>query len=285
MSAVSPVSDHRVPLPLDVNGDAFLSTYDELSLWSAPFGLALLDRLVYQENAVVLDVGSGFGFPLLEIAQRLGPSSKGFGVDPWERGIQHAREKAAALGLSAVSFVQCGAEDMPFPDGYFDVVVSNNGLNNVADERKVLQECARTARRGAQLLCTMNLPETMQTFYAVLKLTLRQAGLESHQERVKEHVYARRKPLEFWRQLLLGTGWFIVHEDTSQFTMRFLNGTALFHHTFVRAAFLEGWLDLVPEQLREDVFRRLEENLNKRAAREGSLPMEVPFVCFDCRRA
>jgi ubiquinone/menaquinone biosynthesis C-methylase UbiE len=278
------VTNQYPPLPIDINGESFLRTYDELSLWSAPFGLALLERLVYRVNAMILDVGSGFGFPLLEIAQRFGPTCKAIGVDPWENGIRKAREKAAAIGLPHVSFVQCGAEDMPFPDAYFDLVVSNNGLNNVADERKVLQECARAARQGAQLVCTMNLPESMQTFNAVMKLTLRQAGLEAQQERLKEHIVARRKPLDYWRRLLLEAGWLIVHEDTSHFTMRFLDGTTLFQHAFIRAAFLDGWLGIVPEHAREDVFRRLEENLNKRAAREGSLPMEVPFVCFDCRK-
>jgi SAM-dependent methyltransferase len=56
----------------------------------------------------------------------------------------------------------CGVgEQIPLRDGSIDLVVSNNGLNHVADLGRTLAECRRVARPGAQLVATMNLPETM----------------------------------------------------------------------------------------------------------------------------
>jgi arsenite methyltransferase len=43
--------------------------YDELPLWSAPFGLTLLDTIRMKKGIRVLDIGSGAGFPMLEIAE------------------------------------------------------------------------------------------------------------------------------------------------------------------------------------------------------------------------
>ncbi len=43
-----------------------------LAAWSAPFGLRLLDVVPLDPAATVLDVGCGTGFPLLELAHRLG---------------------------------------------------------------------------------------------------------------------------------------------------------------------------------------------------------------------
>ncbi|TAL34748.1 MAG: hypothetical protein EPN93_11480 [Spirochaetes bacterium] len=51
-----------------------VSALDEMSLWSAPFGMALLDEIPYRAGMSVLDLGSGTGFPLIEIAERLGAS-------------------------------------------------------------------------------------------------------------------------------------------------------------------------------------------------------------------
>lgn len=46
--------------------------YDELPLWSAPFGLLLLDRVPVQPAKTYLDVGAGTGFVTVELAQRCG---------------------------------------------------------------------------------------------------------------------------------------------------------------------------------------------------------------------
>ncbi|MBU1344941.1 MAG: hypothetical protein KKE44_14360 [Proteobacteria bacterium] len=55
---------------------------DDLPLWSAPFGLTLLDTLKFKKNINVLDIGCGEGFPLIEIAARFGETSRFFGLDP-----------------------------------------------------------------------------------------------------------------------------------------------------------------------------------------------------------
>jgi arsenite methyltransferase len=73
------------PISLD---DADITTVcDELSLWSAPFGLALLEVVDLHTGIVALDVGCGTGFPLVELAQRLGKSCHVHGVDPWQTAL------------------------------------------------------------------------------------------------------------------------------------------------------------------------------------------------------
>ena len=41
----------------------------------------------------VLDVGFGTGFPLLELAQRLGKSATIYGIDPWEAAHERTHLK------------------------------------------------------------------------------------------------------------------------------------------------------------------------------------------------
>ena len=61
--------------------------YDELPLWSSPFGILLLNNISFKKNSIIVDIGCGNGFPLIELAQRFGGSCKVFGIDQWEKAI------------------------------------------------------------------------------------------------------------------------------------------------------------------------------------------------------
>jgi protein-L-isoaspartate O-methyltransferase len=41
-----------------------IAVIDELPLWSAPFGMKLLETINLKKGITVLDVGCGLGFPL-----------------------------------------------------------------------------------------------------------------------------------------------------------------------------------------------------------------------------
>ncbi|MFA6599232.1 MAG: hypothetical protein WCS69_16030 [Ignavibacteriaceae bacterium] len=49
----------------DVN--RIVEVLDELPIWSAPFGLKLLNAIEYKRNLFILDIGFGTGFPLTEL--------------------------------------------------------------------------------------------------------------------------------------------------------------------------------------------------------------------------
>ena len=70
----------------DINDPDFVAVYDDLPLWSAPFGLMLFDTIQYRPDLTVLDIGCGTGFPLIELAGRLGDSCRLVGIDPFVEG-------------------------------------------------------------------------------------------------------------------------------------------------------------------------------------------------------
>ena len=79
----------------DLSAPNIVGTYDELPLWSAMFGLLLLDHVPLKDVRLALDVGCGTGFPLIELAERLGPTGHVHGIDPWSAALGRAREKIA----------------------------------------------------------------------------------------------------------------------------------------------------------------------------------------------
>ncbi|WP_163454903.1 class I SAM-dependent methyltransferase, partial [Escherichia coli] len=51
-----------------------------------------------------------------------------------------------------VSYVQANAEELPFPDDYFDCITISFGLRNVTDKAKALRSMFRVLKPGGRLL-------------------------------------------------------------------------------------------------------------------------------------
>ncbi len=77
----------------DLDNPELVSAFDEVHLWSAPFGLKLLDTIKMRKNITVLDIGFGTGFPILEVALRLGTPARFMEYDPWKHAIERASFK------------------------------------------------------------------------------------------------------------------------------------------------------------------------------------------------
>jgi arsenite methyltransferase len=268
----------------DYSDPDLVLSIDELALWSAPFGLKLLSTVEMKPSINVLDIGPGPGFPMIEIAQRLGETSTVYGIDPWDTANERAKQKIAYLKLANAVILQADAEAMPFQDNFFDLVVSNNGLNNVSDIDRSLSECFRVSKPGAQMVVTMNLPDTFIEFYAIFRETLSMLRLEKYFRNIEDHIFHKRKPLEFWRKAFKSNGFRIQAEHVETFTYKFASGTAFLNYSTFRTYFLDGWKSCVDEANLPMVFDTLEKNLNLHAEKKPGMEASVPFVCFDLRR-
>jgi arsenite methyltransferase len=233
----------------DFNSSSFVDHYDELPLWSAMFGAVLLERVPLAPGTVALDVGCGTGFPLLELAQRLGPGSFVHGIDPWMTAVARAERKRRQWGVRNAMLHAGDAARLPFRNASVHLIVSNLGLNNFADAPAAIAECRRVLHRGGVLALTTNLVGHMREFYEIFEAVLppsRHAALREHVE--------HRATLDRLRGLLDRAGFFVraVHEDT--FVMRYANGAALLSHDFVRFGFFPAWQEVAGEA---DVFEEL----------------------------
>ncbi len=112
---------------------------------------ASLARL--QPGDKVLDVGCGTGTLAIEVQQRVGATGRAFGVDPGAQQIARARSKAARHNLP-VDFKIGVIEQLDFPDGTFDAVVSTLMMHHLPDDlkRQGLSEIARVLKPGGRLV-------------------------------------------------------------------------------------------------------------------------------------
>jgi len=252
----------------DFSSPAIVAAYDELPLWSAMFGLLLLEHVPLTARSA-LDAGCGTGFPLIELAERLGPAVIVHGVDPWAPALKRAAEKIAARQTKNVELHEGSTSSLPFPDATFDLIVSNLGLNNFDDRAGAVRECRRVARRGATIALTTNLQGHMQELYEAFAEVI--VGDEAALQRLREHI-EHRATVASVRELLESGGFEVRRVVEREGVMRFASGTALFNHHFIKLGFLEGWKSIVPGNERE-TFARLLELLNARGELKLTIPM------------
>lgn len=112
---------------------------------------AALDRELDLAGTRMLDVGCGCGELLLE-ATELGADVHGVGPDGYEVAIAnlllstHGHERRA---------VTARAEDLPFPDEFFDVVTCCDALGQVDDVEQAIAELLRVAKPGAGIVVSV----------------------------------------------------------------------------------------------------------------------------------
>lgn len=262
-----------------------LSSYaevaDECCLWSAPFGLKLLNYIKYRKGISAADIGSGTGFPLIETAMRLGPESIVYGIDPWPEAIERAKKKISAYGINNIRLINGIAEKIPLEKSSVDLIISNNGINNVGDIEKAIAECARILKKGGQFLQTMNLDKTMLEFYLVLETVLNELGMEKEISLMYRHIWEKRRPLDEIISIIQKNGFIIKDVEQDQFDYRFADGTAMLNHFFIRFAFMPSWIKLLPDNMVEEVFSRVEEKLNEQSKALGEFKLSIPFVLIN----
>jgi SAM-dependent methyltransferase len=239
------------------------------------FGLLLLEEVPLAGVARALDVGCGTGFPLIELAERLGPAAKVHGLDPWKQGMRRAAAKLAVRGTPNVTLHEGSASSMPFPDATFDLIVSNLGLNNFDDRAAAVRECRRVARPGATLALTTNLQGHMRELYDVFAEVLADDAAAS--ARLRAHI-EHRATIDSVRELLTAGGFTVTRVVERESSMRFANGTALFNHYFIRLGFLAGWKEVVQDRERE-IFAELLRRLDA----AGELRLTIPMAYVDAR--
>lgn len=259
------------------DSEKFISTFDELPLWSASFGLLLFKHLELRPNLTVVDIGSGAGFPLMELAERLGKSCKVYGVDPWANANRRAKEKLENYNIQNVELIESSAAKMPFDDNSIDLIVSNLGINNFDQPQLVFQECHRILKPKGKLVLTTNLYGHWREFYQIFETTLQQLG-KSNALATLQKDEQHRGTIESVSNLFTENGFKVTRVFEEKFEMKFVDGSAFLNHHFIQLGWLTTWISLFPKEELQEIFFALEKNLNTYANQSSGLTLTVPMA-------
>jgi SAM-dependent methyltransferase len=103
---------------------------------------------------MVLDVGSGTGGLVRTLSEE---AADVYGIEPNAANVELARQQDTDRNDH---YHVAGAEDLPFSDNEFDLVVFSNSLHHVPVDlmQKSLQECARVLKTGARAIIAEPVP-------------------------------------------------------------------------------------------------------------------------------
>ena len=122
-----------------------------------PLAHDLVDEAALKPGERVLDVACGTGVVSRLAAERVGPSGSVAALDVNAAMLGVARTVPAPTA-PPIRWYESTAESMPLPDGAFDVVLCQLGLQFIADRVAALREMHRVAANGARVLVTVPTP-------------------------------------------------------------------------------------------------------------------------------
>jgi 2-polyprenyl-3-methyl-5-hydroxy-6-metoxy-1,4-benzoquinol methylase len=173
----------------------------------SPWYKLVLEYLVSVEGKRVLEVACGRGGFAKLLASR---GAVMFGADFSETALRIAQSKVPANRERAVhiGLAQADAQQLPYADESFDIVVSCETIEHLPDPGSALKELARVCRTGGLLyLTTPNYFNAMGLYqiYACLRGRTATPGSDQPLDRVFLFPEVRR--------MLKHAGWEIVHSD------------------------------------------------------------------------
>jgi SAM-dependent methyltransferase len=184
----------------------------------APWVSPLLDLAELVPGDAVLDVACGTGAVTRPAAVRVGHAGRVVGLDINPAMLEVARSVPAADG-AAIAWVEANAQTMPLPDESFDVVLCQQGLQQIPDRPAALAEMRRVLRAGGRLaLSVWSGIERNPLFAALADALERHVGPEAARN--------RRAPLALGdagdlRALVAGGGFHSVTLHTRVIPARF----------------------------------------------------------------
>jgi SAM-dependent methyltransferase len=131
------------------NPDTFVSYLDRGAAHLRDARLETARALEVTAGCSVLDVGSGAGEFLIELAGSV-ENLRAVGIDASMTMVETATSRAEAVGV-AVQFVSGDAEHLDFPDASFDRVNCSRVLMHLSEPRSAFMEMSRVLAPGGRL--------------------------------------------------------------------------------------------------------------------------------------
>jgi SAM-dependent methyltransferase len=119
----------------------------------AEYHQRLLSASAITRHDNVLDIGCGTGQTTRDAA-RAASRGSALGVDLSSQMLAHARQRAAAEGLTNTSFLQADAQVHHFGDEVFDVAISRTGAMFFGDQVAAFTNIGRSLVPGGRVVLT-----------------------------------------------------------------------------------------------------------------------------------
>ena len=152
----------------------------------------LVEMAAPEPTDVVLDVATGTGNTALTLAPQV---SKVVGLDVASAMLDQARTRAEAENVRNVEFVSGSAEELPFPEEQFSLVVSRHAPHHFHHLDKFLREVRRVLKPGGRLVVADQISPSAQVVEWV-----------DRWEQTRDPSHFRQRTITEWRELTEAAG-------------------------------------------------------------------------------
>lgn len=137
-----------IPFP----GSLLYNAISSMDIFQRHYDLVAQDALNYCSKGDVLDIGTGPGWILIKL-YNLSSELNITGLDISPSMVEKAKENIKNAGLSECINVRLGgADNLPFEDDKFDVIISTGSIHHWKETTKGLNEVYRTLKVGGYAL-------------------------------------------------------------------------------------------------------------------------------------
>jgi ubiquinone/menaquinone biosynthesis C-methylase UbiE len=141
-----------------------------------PWARLLLDEVNLQPGEAVLDVATGPGTVARLAAARLGPNGRVVATDIALPMLDIARTKPVVAGAAQIEYVESPAAPLAAPNGAFDAVLCQQGLQFFPDRPAALREMHRVlkpnGRAAIAVWAQIERNQIFAAFHAALRATV-----------------------------------------------------------------------------------------------------------------
>ncbi len=268
---------------LDWQSKSIVNIYDEVSLWSAPFGRLLLENIPMQPEIQILDLGFGTGFPLVELSQRFGESSKIYGLDIWAEAIIRTKNKIELFELNNIEILETNAVRIPLADQQIDLITSNLGVNNFEEREKVYAEMYRVLKIDGTVCITTNPIGTFEELFDLFATVFKEMRLDDELEKLNTYLQ-HRNTKESIESEFKSSGFQLVKSKSDSTNIRFSDPMALLDHALIRIGFRQSWEGMVREEKRSEFFKQLLKKIELIIQLKGNFSMKIPMLYLEFKK-
>ena len=132
-------------------GDIWVERQNAMDTMLSPLGEAALNKLNFNEEENVLDIGCGCGHTTLNIAKRIGPSGNVTGLDISEPMLKRAKESAFEMSITNTLFKCVDVQTEDLGDQIYSAAFSRFGVMFFEDSIAAFKNINKSLISGGYL--------------------------------------------------------------------------------------------------------------------------------------
>jgi ubiquinone/menaquinone biosynthesis C-methylase UbiE len=185
------------------------------------------------------------------------------GIDPSPDRVEIAQAKAQVKKISDVSFHQGLATELPFEEDGFDLVIGDASMIPANDVEEVLAEMVRVAVPDGMVILKLTTHGSFDEFFSLYWEALLQEGLVDQVWRDLERLINERRTVSDAEQMAERAGLREINSLSYKEEFFFETGREFIDSPLIRDNFLDEWLEIVPEDRREQVEESIVEIIER----------------------